>query len=145
MFNWEEYLKLAKYLFDKRKSIKDKNDGTELEVACIRDVISRAYYAAYNTANELCKERKRKSLGYHPDKCKEPYSEDSEHVATAKWFKKQRNKKLSKIGNILADMHGKRKKADYKRREVFTDRDALSVIMSSSEVIKMINNLPGLP
>jgi len=140
MFNWEEYLKLAKYLFDRRKRIKDKDDSTELEVACIRDAISRAYYAAYNIANELCKER-RNSPGSHHRKCKKPYSKDSEHVATAKWFKKQRDKKLSKIGDILADMHEKRKKADYKRREVLTDLDASSAIISSSEVIKIVNSL----
>ena len=129
-FNWENYLNFAQYLIE--------NDLTGLdEETKFRNVVSRAYYAAYHAGKQY------KST-------KEPeVSTGAAHEELYLFFRNlaQRYVHLSttynSIANDLKNLKIRRHTADYEKNSEtsFSKKDARTNYFKASGIIKKINNL----
>jgi len=94
MFNWDDYLKLAKDLI--LPEIKRRSDE-----ACLRTAVSRAYYAAYNKV-----ERYARVHGYAPPK-------ENKHEALIKFFAMNNDQNMKIISAKLGIVKKDRVRCDY--------------------------------
>jgi uncharacterized protein (UPF0332 family) len=95
-FLWTEYLKVARHLKDHSAA------GGHLE-ACLRSAVSRAYYAALNTARNFLR-----------DQWGIEVPEDSTiHIFVPQWFMSGGDGPQQEIGVLLDRLRDRRRKADY--------------------------------
>ena len=95
-FPWTEYLSVARHLKDHGAA------GGPLE-ACLRSAVSRAYYAALNTARNFLR-----------DQWGIEIPEDSTiHTFVPQWFMSGGDAAQQEIGVLLDRLRDRRRKADY--------------------------------
>jgi uncharacterized protein (UPF0332 family) len=96
-FDWYEYLVLAEYLYDNRDTFPDRRE------ACLRVVISRAYYAAFCSARNCARDFD--SL---------PLKENGQdHGLVRNHYNNSRDSKIKRVGNLLSRLRNLRNEADY--------------------------------
>lgn len=103
-------------------------DGIEqdAEQHRIRSVVNRAYYAAYLTAEEVCRQKGFEGSG-------------ASHERVVDALLKQ--KSLSSVGNKLKDIKSLRHHADYKWQRPLSPRDMQSVLKKSRSIIDTLKAL----
>lgn len=92
-FDWQDYYDLAKELSERE------------EEAALRTAISRAYYAAFCSAQIKVKQRA-------PDLVRE--DGQGSHEVVWRWFKRQNNRALNEIGTWGLRLRDDRVSADYR-------------------------------
>ncbi len=140
MFDWEDYLKLAEYVFNNSQTIR-------LEEACKRDSISRAYYASYGKSYAFLKNTVGSSsvrIHYKKVVLKKPVDKLT-HADTRKWFYEEgysrNNDKFKEISYLLGKMYEARKKADYKETETFNSKHIKEILKLSHTTIEIVKSL----
>jgi len=118
MFNWDDYLKLAKDLI--LPEIKRSSDE-----ACLRTAVSRAYYAAYNKA-----ERYARVHGYAPPK-------ENKHEALIKFFAMNDDQNMKIISAKLGIVKKDRVRCDY--YDSLKNVNPNKAIKTAEEIISEIN------
>jgi len=95
-FDWQEYLFLAKNLYDNSDSFADKE-------ACLRASISRSYYAAFCKARNCAIHYDTHSIG----------REQNVHGEVKKFYINSPNPQKKQVGNLLDRLRKLRNDADY--------------------------------
>jgi uncharacterized protein (UPF0332 family) len=95
-FLWADYLTVARHLTE-------HSDASGYAEACLRSAISRAYYAALNTARNLLQDQ----LGIEVPKTAEI------HRFIPQWFLGEEDLDRKEIGAFLDRLRDRRRKADY--------------------------------
>jgi uncharacterized protein (UPF0332 family) len=95
-FLWADYLRVATHLTE-------HSDASGFPEACLRSAISRAYYAALNTARNLLQ-----------DEWGVEVPETAEiHQFIPNWFMNEDDLNQREIGTVLDRLRDRRRKADY--------------------------------
>lgn len=95
-FPWADYLAVARHL-------KDHSTASGYWEGCLRSAISRAYYAALNTARNLLR-----------DQWGIEVPEDARiHTFVPQWFMREDDVDQQEIGVLLERLRDRRRKADY--------------------------------
>lgn len=95
-FPWADYLTVARHL-------KDHSTASAYSDGCLRSAVSRAYYAALNTARNLLR-----------DQWGIEVPEDATiHTFVPQWFMGEDEVDRQEIGVLLERLRDRRRKADY--------------------------------
>ncbi len=95
-FPWADYLAVARHL-------KEHSTASVYSEGCLRSAISRAYYAALNTARKLLR-----------DQWGIEVPEDATiHTFIPQWFMGENEVDRQEIGMLLERLRDRRRKADY--------------------------------
>jgi len=95
-FLWADYLAVARHL-------RDHSTASHYWEGCLRSAISRAYYAALNTARNLLRDQ----WGI------EVPEDASIHTEVPRWFMGEDDVDRREIGVLLDRLRDRRRKADY--------------------------------
>jgi uncharacterized protein (UPF0332 family) len=95
-FDWYQYLVLAECLYDNRDTFPDRE-------ACLRAVISKAYYAAFCSARNYARDLDRLDLD----------ESAQDHGSVKKHFIRAPDPKNRQVGNFLDRLRDLRNQADY--------------------------------
>jgi uncharacterized protein (UPF0332 family) len=121
-FDWKDYIKLAKKLYD--ESNKDS-----IEEAYNRSVISRSYYGVF------CLSRIKAGLEFY-----KPHSHTSDpgvHKKVIAYYENSNKPEEKLVGNLLDKLRKYRNNADYDRNKNI-DRDlAERAILKANEVLRI--------
>jgi uncharacterized protein (UPF0332 family) len=96
MFDWYQYLVLAEHLYDNRDTFSDRE-------ACLRTVISRAYYAAFSSARNFARDLDGLVLDENAQ----------DHGSVKRHYIRAPDRKNKQVGNFLEKLRDSRNKADY--------------------------------
>lgn len=130
-FKWENYLKLAKKL--QKIPIKDM----QLDEACHRTVISRAYYAIYNLALKFAENK----IGYiRKTGIEAGKNHNLLRIEFNEWSKKHSVFEYNKLANILDRIHKNRIKSDYHNNIGKTKPLMDFTILEADEAISIISS-----
>lgn len=110
-FDWGKYLELARLLQKHAGSFYD-------EECCLRNAVSRSYYAAFCYARDEAKKNKNFPIE----------EKGKEHIAVRKWYEDQAKPHIS---SLLKDLQRWRKQCDYDH-----DMDMANLNKMSQEAIK---------
>lgn len=123
-FSLADYLTVARHLIE-------YSDASGYEEACLRSAISRAYYAALNTARNLLHDRWGITV-----------PETSEiHSFVPRWFLDEDDMAQKEIGVLLDRLRDRRRKADY--NDVITKVSSLAArsIADAQIVVDRVSTL----
>ncbi len=123
MFNWDDYLKLAKDLI--LPDIQRKSDE-----ACLRTAVSRAYYAAYHKAKKYAIKK-----GYIPP-------QTDSHKALIEFLANDSDKEIQAISAKLSIIKKDRKRCDYDDNINIYKINPSKVIKMAEEIISKLKNEP---
>lgn len=130
-FKWIHYWELAQKLCNELPN--QHSQITDIDVAAMRSIISRAYYAAYWCArNYLLGE-----YGFRPtggDVHDKVVREMREHCS-----------KLAGVGEQLHRLKNQRAKADYDIKERFNKAAAESAVLQAQMIMDRLNDLGDCP
>jgi uncharacterized protein (UPF0332 family) len=130
MFDWSNYLDLAKLLLQPR------TNGAEdlLEETCLRAAISRAYYAAFGVALAF-------AVGIDADRL---LVADNKHALLINWYgQRQRVKRdYATISQKLRKLRDDRNQADYDAAPISSiAKKAAEVVTQAEMVIRTVQGL----
>jgi uncharacterized protein (UPF0332 family) len=131
-FDWEEFLELARFLLPSPQLGKKPSQAIESK---LRSSISRAYYAAYNIADDYARQR----LAYSRPATGADHKALTDHYEYL--WETTKNELFDNIASELKSMRAKRKQADYQAGQKIVYDDADYCIESAEAVIKDINSL----
>ena len=109
-FDWQEYLLIAKNLYDNR------DDFADME-ACLRASISRSYYAAFCTARNFARDYDGHTIARG----------QNVHSEVKRFYINSSNLKNKQVGNLLDRLRKFRNDADYE------DNMTIDSLLSYSE------------
>jgi uncharacterized protein (UPF0332 family) len=95
-FDWDKYLVLAEYLYKNCDTFPDRE-------ACLRVVISRAYYAAFCSARNCARDFDSLTLKEN----------GQDHGLVRYHYNNSRDSKSKRVGNLLSRLRDLRNDADY--------------------------------
>jgi uncharacterized protein (UPF0332 family) len=135
-FNWAYCREVAQQLYDEAKKLQETN--SELREAKFRAAISRAYYAAYQTAKDFLIAKNY----YYPSNDESR----SDHAYVIQTFNKLQDVKKDRIRTDLYTLRQARVSADY---ESVFDSDIASSLESAAEAalsysLRVIENIKKL-
>lgn len=123
-FDWYQYLVLAEHLYDNRDTFPDRE-------ACLRGVISRAYYAAFWSARNDAETFDKLELD----------GSGKDHGSVRNYYMKSRDTKKRKVGSLLGRLRDFRNEADYLDTIESAEDLAKTAISQSTEVHKLLKQI----
>ncbi|MFQ6057936.1 MAG: hypothetical protein ACE5MB_03520 [Anaerolineae bacterium] len=123
-FCWADYLTVASHLME-------HSTASSYQEACLRSAISRAYYAALNTARDLLRDQ----WGIEVPESAEI------HWFVPQWFMDEDDLDRKEIGALLDRLRDRRRKADYDNEITKVSSLAKRSVTDAQLVINRVSTL----